>query len=215
MILLHACVLSCFSGIQLCDPMDHTLPGSSVHGVFPERILEWVAMPSSRASSWPRAQTCVSCIAGRFFTTELPGRPLRSVQMLHVPVLILSIFTCSRFNFLTKNFPFSVWSLLFKLLTQWSIMDKLAILDALINFGLSTTHTHTIRFIFLSLSFLLSLLAFSSILIIFSFLQLKSRNIHFRQYLMNLCPEWLFYFSPAWNTCKASPFSPEHSDNLW
>ena len=151
MILLHACVLSCFSGIQLCDPVDHTLPGSSVHGVFPARILEWIAMPFSRASSWPRAQTYVSCIAGRFFTTELPGRPLRSVQMLHVPVLIPSIFTCSRLNFLTKNSPFSVWSLLFKLLTRWSIMDKLAILDAAINFGLSTTHTHThthtIRFI--------------------------------------------------------------------
>ena len=62
----------------LHDPMDGSLPGSSVHGVIQARILEWVAMPSSRGSSWPRDWTnvsCGSCIAGRFFTTEPPGKP--------------------------------------------------------------------------------------------------------------------------------------------
>ena len=44
-------------------------PGSSVHGILQARILEWVAMPFSRASSRPRNQTQVFCIAGRFFTT--------------------------------------------------------------------------------------------------------------------------------------------------
>ena len=44
-----------------CDPMDCSLSGSSVHGDSPARILEWVAMPSSRRFSWPRDQTCVSC----------------------------------------------------------------------------------------------------------------------------------------------------------
>ena len=38
----------------LCDPMDNSLPGSSVHGIVLPRILEWVAMPSSRESSLPR-----------------------------------------------------------------------------------------------------------------------------------------------------------------
>ena len=55
----------------LCDPMDCSLPGSPVHGISPARVLESVAMPSSRASSWPRDQThisCISCIAGGFFT---------------------------------------------------------------------------------------------------------------------------------------------------
>ena len=42
--------------------------GSSVHGFFQARILEWVAIPFSRESSQPRDQTWVSCIAGRFFT---------------------------------------------------------------------------------------------------------------------------------------------------
>ena len=51
-----------------CDPMDCSLPGSSVHGILQARILEWVAIPFSRGSSRPKDQTQVSCIAGRFFT---------------------------------------------------------------------------------------------------------------------------------------------------
>ena len=64
--------------LQLCsilyDPMDCSLPGSSVHGILQERILEWVAMPSSRGSSRPRDRTRVFCLAGGFFTTEPPGK---------------------------------------------------------------------------------------------------------------------------------------------
>ena len=48
--------------------MGCSLPGSSVHGILQARILEWVAMLSSRGSSWPRDQTRVYHIAGRFFT---------------------------------------------------------------------------------------------------------------------------------------------------
>ena len=52
----------------LCNPMDCTLLGSSVHGILQARILEKVAMPSSRGSSQTRDQSGLSCIAGRFFT---------------------------------------------------------------------------------------------------------------------------------------------------
>ena len=52
----------------LCDPMDCSLPGFSVHGIFQARVLEWVAISFSRGSSWPRDRTQVSCIAGRRFT---------------------------------------------------------------------------------------------------------------------------------------------------
>ena len=52
-----------------------SLPSPSVHRISQARILEWVAIFSSRGSSWPRDRTCVSCIAGRFFTTEPPGKP--------------------------------------------------------------------------------------------------------------------------------------------
>ena len=42
------------SCLTLCDPMDGSPPGSSVHGILQARILEWVAIPFSRGSSWPR-----------------------------------------------------------------------------------------------------------------------------------------------------------------
>ena len=73
---------------SLCDPVDCSPPGSSVRGIFQARILEWVAVSFSRGSSWRRDEThvsisSVSCI-GRwifffFFTTELPGKPIKTL----------------------------------------------------------------------------------------------------------------------------------------
>ena len=61
-------VLTTQSCLTLCDPMDCSPPGSSVQGLLQARILEWVAMPSSRGSSRPKDQTCVSHIVGGFIT---------------------------------------------------------------------------------------------------------------------------------------------------
>ena len=58
-----------------CDPMDSTLPGSSVHGILQARILEWVAISFSRGSSRPRDRTPVSHTAGRSLLSEPPGKP--------------------------------------------------------------------------------------------------------------------------------------------
>ena len=79
--------VSCFAGgfficravghVQLYNPTDYSLPYSSVHGIF-QAILEWVAVPSSRGSSWPRDRTHVSqgsFISGGFFTADPPGKP--------------------------------------------------------------------------------------------------------------------------------------------
>ena len=52
----------------LFDPMDYSLRGSSIHGMFQARVLEWVAISFSRLSSWPRDRTPISHIAGRRFT---------------------------------------------------------------------------------------------------------------------------------------------------
>ena len=46
----------------LCNPMDYSPPGSSVQWISQARILEWVAIPFSRGSSWPRDQSWISCI---------------------------------------------------------------------------------------------------------------------------------------------------------
>ena len=71
---VHGCVftlLCCaqsLSRVRLCDLMDCSPPGSSVYGILQARILEWVAISFSRASSQPKDSTQVSHIAGRFFT---------------------------------------------------------------------------------------------------------------------------------------------------
>ena len=52
----------------LCDPRDCSLSGSSIHGIFQARVLEWIAIAFSRESSRPRDGTRVSRIAGRRFT---------------------------------------------------------------------------------------------------------------------------------------------------
>ena len=55
----------------VCDPMDYSLPGSSVYGILQARILEWIAILFSRGSSRPRDWTQVSFIASRFFTIRV------------------------------------------------------------------------------------------------------------------------------------------------
>ena len=76
----------------LCNPMDCSLPGSFVHEILQASILEWVAMPSSRGSSWPRDRTrvaCSSCTAGGFFTVEPPAEP-GSDTWMYIPFLLES-----------------------------------------------------------------------------------------------------------------------------
>ena len=84
----HESFLGCFSFCNLlllfsCSVMsdflhhvDCGLPGPSVHGILQARTLEWVAMPSSRGSAWPRDRTCVSYIGRQFFATEPSGKSM-------------------------------------------------------------------------------------------------------------------------------------------
>ena len=67
-LIFRMAVLVAQSCPTLCDPMDCSPPGSSVHGILQARILEWVAISFSRRSSQPRDWTQVSCTARRFFT---------------------------------------------------------------------------------------------------------------------------------------------------
>ena len=67
------CVSESLSHVQLCNPMDCSPSGSSVHGIFQARILEWETILFSRGSSRFRDQTQVSCVAGRFFTISATG----------------------------------------------------------------------------------------------------------------------------------------------
>ena len=71
--------------LTLCRPMDCSPPASPVYRIFQARILGWVAITLSRGSSQPKDQTHNSCIAGRFFTTEPPGRPLYRAKQITSP----------------------------------------------------------------------------------------------------------------------------------
>ena len=77
-------VLVAQSSPTLCDPIDCGLQGFSVRGILQARMLEWVAIPFSRGSSWLRNWTWVSCIAGRFITVwatrKSPNLSFSSVQ---------------------------------------------------------------------------------------------------------------------------------------
>ena len=65
------------SVVSLCDPMDCSSPGSSVHGILQARILDRVAILFSRGSSWPKDRTQVSCFAG-WLPSEPPGKESNS-----------------------------------------------------------------------------------------------------------------------------------------
>ena len=95
------CVLVAQSCLTLCNPMDCRPPGFSVHGILQARILERVAIPSSRGSSPPRDQTHVfmsSALAGGFFTNSIMSLQFSSVTQ-SCPTL------CDPMNCSTPGFP--------------------------------------------------------------------------------------------------------------
>ena len=65
----------------LCDPMDCSLPRSSIHGIFQARVLEWIAISFSRGPSQTRDQTWIFCIVGRRFTIRATrGSPRQHIK---------------------------------------------------------------------------------------------------------------------------------------
>ena len=97
-----ACMLGCFSHASLRSPMDCSLPGSSVSGIFQAGILKWIAISFSRGSSRPRDRTCVSCSAGGFFTAETPGKPHADQSQWWEPV---SAYQWQPLGFCTRKLP--------------------------------------------------------------------------------------------------------------
>ena len=73
------CYLVAQSCPTLCDSMDCGPRGSSVYGISQARVLEWVAISSSRGSSGARDQTHISCLTGGFLTTEPLHKPLSCI----------------------------------------------------------------------------------------------------------------------------------------
>ena len=107
------------SRVQLIAiPRTCGLPGSSIHGIFQARVLEWVAISFPRGSSWLRDWTQVSRIVGRRFTVWATREVIKTVSRKHtkraldtaVPRCVYSFYLCSVFK---KSFLSVLFSLLY------------------------------------------------------------------------------------------------------
>ena len=91
--------------LTLCEVMDYSPPHTTAHRIVQARIREWVAISSSRSSSWPRDWASISCIAGGFFTTEPPGK-IRSISSKHTKVCMWQIHSLYHIHhWKTESFP--------------------------------------------------------------------------------------------------------------
>ena len=111
------------SCLTLCKPMNHSPPGSFVHGILQARILKWVAIPFSRRSSWPRDWTWDSCIADGLFT----------IWVESIMGLILSY---KRFPLWWEDHVIMVWSseiVYLWLLVAWEMMMMNTIKKKIVN----------------------------------------------------------------------------------
>ena len=98
----------------LCDPKDCSLPGSSVHAILQAKILEWIVIPFSRGSSWPRDQTQVSWIAGRFFAiwaTREAHNSQKKYNLCHNPNIQIKKTTYPYNNFDLYSFSYILCNL--------------------------------------------------------------------------------------------------------
>ena len=134
---LHAKLLQ--SRLTLCDSMDWSPPGSSVYGILQGKILKWVAMPSSRGSSWPRNWTVSHkspALADRFFTTSTTWE----AHKLHIIALY---FSSSPSSILLCTFPpTKEFVLRFFIYLKANVIIK-SCHEYPYMFSPTTTHTHT------------------------------------------------------------------------
>ena len=86
-----------------CNTTDCSPPGSSILWILQTRIVEWVAISLSRRSSQPKNWICISTLAGKFFTTEPPGKPW---ILKHFP---LKLFFCFKPNILSILSKLQLW----------------------------------------------------------------------------------------------------------
>ena len=89
----------------LWGPMDCSLPGSSVHGIFQAIVLEWIAVSFSSGSSWPRDRTWVSCIVDRHF---IVWATIMAFTNLHSSLMHIMIY--SHICILYSNSSYIYWA---------------------------------------------------------------------------------------------------------
>ena len=118
----------------LCNPIDCSPPGSSIHGIFQARVLEWAAISFSRESSRPRDWTRVSRIVDRHFTVwatrEVPGSNIRKeiniiILKAEFTISILRIFKITIIKEITNEMrcPLVLFPLFFSVKTYEIYLD--------------------------------------------------------------------------------------------
>ena len=90
--------------LTLCDLRGYSPPGSSVHGILQTRILEWVAMPSSRGSSGPKDLTCISCV-GRWILYHWATWEAHGPSCCYCSAAKSCLTLCNPMNCSTPGFP--------------------------------------------------------------------------------------------------------------
>ena len=172
-ILIYYCVLSIFCcklwvyslGSVSCSVVSNSLwphacrpPGSSIHGFFQGRILEWIATSYSRESSWPKDQTWVSCISGRFFiiwATKEALFPLLTFDW-NAPVvlkwlLLPALINCSRIFYEVfwasrqYNWCWKATRINESFYFPWSLRDELSFLNFALRMKIFNTGLWGIR----------------------------------------------------------------------
>ena len=105
--------------LTLCDPMDYSLPGSSVHGILQARILEWVAMTSSRGLPDPGIEPRSPILQVDSLLSESPGKPWIFFWLENLGIRIAWFYSRSCSS-LSTYFPNSAcWQNTFSLLKIW------------------------------------------------------------------------------------------------
>ena len=109
----------------LCDPMDCSLPGSSVHGISQARVLEWVAISFSRGPSRPRGRTKVSRIVGRRFTLWATREVTALITVVVVQLLSrVQLFVTPWMAGCQASLSFMIFQSLCKFMTIESVMQS-------------------------------------------------------------------------------------------
>ena len=139
------CVCMCVSHSVVSNslwPYAHNLSDYSVHGFLQAKILEWVAIPFSRGSSWPRDGTQVSGIAGRFFTIWACRGPLREVYLPLIKMRIPLTTFISLYCYLIKKLFYHSVSFLITLFLGRTVNAELLGISNLIT---RVVHFHCFR----------------------------------------------------------------------
>ena len=120
------------SCLALCNSMNCSLPGFSVHGILQTRILQWVAIPFSRGFSQPRDRTQVSHIVGRFFTVWATGEVI-SQNRIKLIFLYDNLLVCFSVVLFSSSLIMTVLILLTRFLLHKVMIFKYRSINTIMN----------------------------------------------------------------------------------